>query len=77
MPIENIVGRAEIIFFSVGEGEARMGNLALAVVGALGPVVHDRSMSRKAKTVAAVARDELESGSATRFADKHRSLTVR
>ena len=46
MPFENIVGRAEIIFFSVGDGERGLGSLALAVGGALGPVVHDRAMRR-------------------------------
>ena len=57
VPIENIVGRAEIIFFSVGDGEARLEDLALAMVGALEPVVLDRQMSRKAKTA---RREQLE-----------------
>ena len=49
MPFENIVGRAQIIFFSIGRGRACLGSLALAVGGALGPVVHDRAMSRRPK----------------------------
>ena len=43
-------------------------SLALAVGRALGPVVHDRSMSRKAKNT--VAREELEKRIGYTFADK-------
>ena len=46
VPFENIIGRAQIIFFSVDRRRARLGGLALAVVGALEPVVHDRAMRR-------------------------------
>ena len=58
VPIDNIVGRAEIIFFSVGDGEAAWKIWRWPWVGALEPVVLDRSMSRKAKSTQ--ARDELE-----------------
>ena len=49
VPFENIVGKAQIIFFSVYRGRARLAILALAGVGALEQAVHDRQMSRKAK----------------------------
>src|ERR1044071_7662132 len=45
-----------------------MENLALAVGRALGPAVHDRSMSRKAKHT--LAREELEERVGYTFADK-------
>ena len=60
MPFENFVGRAQIIFFSVARGRARLADLALAVVGALEPPVHDRAMSRGAKP------DEAHKAGATR-----------
>ena len=50
VPFENIVGRAEIIFFSIGDGERAMGDVALAMGGALAPVVHHRPMSRRKAT---------------------------
>ena len=49
MPFENIVGRAQIIFFSVDEGEHAWEFWRWPCVGALEPAVHDRAMSRKAK----------------------------
>src|SRR5436190_1081926 len=42
--------------------------MALALGRALGPVVHDRSMSRKAKST--IAREELEKRTGYTFADK-------
>ena len=75
VPFENIVGRAEIIFFSVGEGERGLAILALAVGRALEPAVLDRSMSRKAKSTQ--ARDELESRIGYAFADKAICSTAR
>ena len=50
MPFENIVGRAQIIFFSIARRRARLAGLALAVGGALEPAVHDRAMSREAES---------------------------
>ena len=47
VPFENLVGRAEIIFFSVGDGERGLGGLALALDGALEPAVHDRAMTAR------------------------------
>ncbi len=46
VPFENIVGRAQIIFFSIARRRARLAGLALAVGGPLEPAVHDRAMSR-------------------------------
>ena len=48
VPFENIVGRAQIIFFSIARGRARLDGVALAMVGALESAVHDRAMSRRA-----------------------------
>ena len=50
MPFENIIGRAQIIFFSIRDGDARLGDLALAVGGALEPAVHAGAMSGARKS---------------------------
>ena len=50
VPFENFVGRAEIIFFSIDEGDAGLGVLALAVDGALGSDVPAGAMSRRRRT---------------------------
>ena len=39
VPFENLIGRAEVIFFSIDEDDAGLGNLALAMDGALEPHV--------------------------------------
>ncbi len=73
VPFENIVGRAQIIFFSVSRGRAGLAVLALAGRGALEPAVHDRPMSRKAKD-----RTALEERIGYKFADQamlERALT--
>ena len=49
VPFENIVGKAQIIFFSVCEGERAWQFWRWPCVGALEPAVHDRQMSRKAQ----------------------------
>ena len=46
VPFDNLVGRAEIIFFSVQEGRIGAGLLALAMVGALGPAVPAGALTR-------------------------------
>ena len=68
MPIENIVGRAEIIFFSVGEGEAAWKVWRWPWVVRWDRIVLDRSMSRKAKSTSAATRSR--AGSATRSPTK-------
>ena len=60
VPFENLIGRGEIIFFSIGERHAGLGGLALAVDGALGPHVPARSMTVPAigpEGVASCGRD--------------------
>ena len=49
VPFENIVGRAADHLLLDPRRRARLGGLALALVGALGPAVLDRAMSRKPK----------------------------
>ena len=49
VPFENIVGRAQIIFFSDPRRRARLAGMALAMGGALEPAVYDRAMSRRRK----------------------------
>ena len=49
VPLENIVGRAQIIFFSIGEGEHAWMIWRWPLVGALEPAFHDRAMSRRPK----------------------------
>ncbi len=61
VPFDNLVGRAEIIFFSVGDGEAAWKHLALALGRPLGPVC-SRSFDEPARPKSATS---LKSASAT------------
>ena len=55
MPAENLIGRAQLIFFSDEAAGAGLASLELVLGGALGPAVYDRAMTRKTK-----GRKELE-----------------
>ena len=48
VPFENLIGRAQIIFFSIRD-EPSLGGVALALGGALEPAVHDGAMSGRKK----------------------------
>ncbi len=48
VPPENLIGRAEIIFFSIERGRRGMADLALAEDGALEPFVPERPLSGRA-----------------------------
>ncbi len=68
VPYENIIGRAQIIFFSIKDGTPRLGNLALAVGCALEPVVHFGQMIRRGK--ATTQRREKSPGEAEAAPEK-------
>ena len=62
VPFQNLVGRAQLIFFSRRRRRARLAGLALAMDRPLEPAVLDRAMSRKAEpksqaSAAAIARE--------------------
>ena len=50
MPFENLIGKAQIIFFSIGDGEPAWHIWTWPFVGAVEQAVYDREMSRKAAT---------------------------
>ncbi len=52
VPFENLIGRGEIIFFSIGERHARLGNLALAVGRALEPHLPARALTHGSRRAA-------------------------